>query len=208
MTLQEAIELKYSEVFDPSQIFAVIFVANELRPEADVVRGIATENLGTAEVRSSFFSDIDQKTREYENLCDFHIRENLAASTALRQFVAAWPAHVILVGTNVEMWLKPLCKSLDEAFELFKGRTYEVVDLGRFCTAVREPQLSSGKKLNWVLPTSRFNNKKGSLNNLCAMSNVYTTEFRNSIYAEKRCRMLAEALRRNLDRQLEEEKSK
>jgi hypothetical protein len=203
MTLQEALDERLLSPLDLSTVFAVVFVANSLTPEADVVRGIAVENIGTEEVRSSYFSDINQNVKEYENLCDFHIRETMAASTALRQFIADWPEHVTLIGTNVETWLKPLCRSLDEEFELFKGRTYEVVDLGKFCTVTKEFQLNSNsRKLSVVLPTSRFNNKTGSLANLCAASGVYKNSFHSSVYAETRCQMLAEAVRRNLEREL------
>lgn len=200
--LQELIEDRFEGEFDPKRTFSLIFVANDLSADPSVVRGIVTENLGTYQRRASYFSDIDQKIREYENLPEFMVDQTLSAATALRRFVVEWPMTMTVIGTNVNTWLKPMLKALDEQFELLKGREVDVVDLGAFASVDVDTQVRSGDKLSKVLPHSRFTSRSGSLANLGAKVDVYRTSYKLPVYAEVRAAMLAEATRRYLDKEI------
>ena len=199
----DAIDAKFEGELSFDGVYSLALVTNTLEHSASVVRGIAAENISTKELSSSFFSDIDDKIREYENLAEHQINTTMAPSTALRQFVQKWPTHVVLVSTNANSWLIPMLKALDEEFELLKGRTYEVLDLGRVATVTLETQLKSGKQLSDIFPASKYNTRTGSLTKLADMVGVSRATFVSEpIYARARAMMLAETFRRLMDRQL------
>lgn len=200
----EVVDTNYEGGLSLDGVYSLALVTNTLEHSASVVRGITAENVVTKELSSSFFSDIDEKIKEYENLADYQINAEMSPATALRQFVQKWPQHVVLISTNTVSWLTPMLKALDEEFELFKGRTYEILELGRLATTTAEVQLKKGKRLTDIFPQSRFNTRTGSLAKLAEMVGVTRAEFvGESIYANARARMLAEAFRRFMDRQLE-----
>lgn len=199
----DAIDSKFEGELSFDGVYSLALVTNTLEHSASVVRGIAAENIATKELSSSFFSDIDDKIKEYENLSDHQINSTLAPATALRQFVQKWPEHVVLVSTNANSWLIPMLRELDEEFELFKGRTYEVLDLGRVASTTLETQLKKGKQLTDIFPASRFNTRTGSLSKLSDMVGVSRAMFlREPIYARARAMTIAESFRRFLDKEL------
>jgi len=199
----EAIDSNFEGELNFDGVYSLALVTNTLEHSASVVRGIAAENISTKELSSSFFSDIDEKIREYENLAEYQINDALAPSTALRQFVQSWPEHVVLISTNTNSWLVPMLKALNEEFGMFKGRTYEVLDLGQVATTTSEAQLKRGKTLTDVFPVSKFNTRTGSLHKLADMVGVSRATFVDEpIYARARARMLAEAFRRFMSKEL------
>ena len=204
MTLLETISTKFDGDFQLDSLYSLIFVTNEIKHEAEVVRGIVMENIGTHELRSAYFSDINQAVKEYENIADFRIQDQVNPKAALRNFIYPLPNKLTMVGSNVNMWLKPLLQSLEEYCELFKGREVDVVDLGAFATPTKTLQIHTGSLLSKVLPPSKFNSKTGSLARLCASVDVARADFEEPIYAEARARMIAETVRKNFERYLEE----
>lgn len=202
-TLRELIDENVGDLFDLNNVYAVVFVANAIKPDADVVRGVAVENVGTRERQAVYFSDINQDVKEYENLPDFLIQGNLTAKTALDRFVVKWPINLTLVGTNVNMWLKPLVRELGEKFEFLKGRNVDIVDLGQLMTVTKPFQVRPDANLSKALPPSKFSNRSGSLNALCTGIGVYRKDYPATVYAEARAQMLAEAVRRCLDKIIE-----
>ena len=203
MTLLEAIDTYYEGELTLDNVYSLALVSNTLDHDPAVVRGIAIEHIPTKVVRASFFSDIDSKIREYENLADYQIQENLAPATALRQFVQPLPERLVFITTNAQSWLIPMLSALDKEFQLFKGRKYEVVDLGRIATVKESVQLRRGGSWDSVLPPSRFNSRTGSLTNLADMVGVRRATFVSEpVFPRARAMMLAESFRRFLDKML------
>lgn len=206
-TLLEKLDECFAGELSLDNMFAVVVVANALEPEEDVVRGLVTVNIGTDELQESYFSDINQKTKEFENLPEFKINTELPVGTAVRQFMTPWSTeHTVLFGTNTEQWLRPVFEQLDERFDIFLGRDIEVVDVGRLASVKYASGIRSGDALWKMLPTNRYQGRSGSLTNLAGMVNVFRGQFRDSIYAVVRAKMIAEAVRRFLRKELESEK--
>jgi len=206
-TLLEKLDECYDGELSLDNMFAAVVVANALEPEEDVVRGLVTVNIGTDELQEAYFSDINQKTKEFENLPEFKINAELPVGTAVRQFMAPWPTtHTVLFGTNTEQWLRPVFEQLDERFDIFLGRDIEIVDVGRLVSVKYASGIRSGDALWKMLPTNRYQGRSGSLANLAGMANVFRGQFRDSIYAVVRAKMIAEAVRRFLYKELESEK--
>lgn len=206
-TLLEKLDECYDGELSLDNMFAAVVVANALEPNADVVRGLVTVNIGTDELQESYFSDINQKTKEYENLPEFKINAELPVGTAVRQFITEWPTeHVVLFGTNTEQWLRPVFEQLDERFEIFLGRDVEIIDVGRLASVKYPSGIRFGDALWKMLPTNRYQGRAGSLANLAGMVGVFRGQFRDSIYAASRAKMIAETVKRFFNKELESEK--
>ena len=183
-------------------ILATIVVTNSISTNPEEIRGLVVMGVGDGRTVSTYFSDICQAVREYENLPSFRINRELDVRTGLRQFVDKLPDNLILVGTNVEGWLKPLMKGADELYHLFDGRTVTYVDLGQFFSIDKTTDVTQGPTLDKLLPQNKFRGKSGALGRLASM--VDLPPIRETINAEKRAHMIVEILRKQLERELSE----
>ena len=182
------------------EIFATIVVTNSISTDPGEIRGLVTMCVGNNEIASTYFGDICQAVREYENLAQFHINERLDISNGLRQFIDKLPNNLVLIGTNVEGWLKPLLTKADEEYQLFDGRTVAYVDLGQFASINKATDILQGSSLDKLLPQNKFRGRSGSLGKLASAFDL--PALRESIGAEKRAHTIVEVLRKHLEREL------
>ena len=186
------------------EVFATIIVANSISTDPQEIRGIVTLCIGTNELRSSYFGDICQDVREYENLPEFKVNPNIGVRQGLQQFFDKMPENMTLLGTNVSGWLKPMLNAANEEFGLFKGHSVDFIDLGCFATPQKVTQIHQERDMRRALPQNRYNGRAGSLNRLGELVSVDSRQFKDAIHAERRARALAEILRRNLEREIED----
>lgn len=199
--LLDELQRKCSQPIRWDSIFATIVVTNSISTDPEEIRGLVTMCIGNDELRSTYFADICQSVKEYENLPDFKINTQLSPAAGLRQFVDKMPDHVVLLGTNVDGWMKPLLKGADELYHLFDGRTVDYLDLGQVASIVRAPDVAQGDTFVSLFPQNKYRGRAGSLARLASM--VELPVLRESIGAEKRAHMISEILRKNLERELE-----
>ena len=204
MNLVTAIEDRCEETPNWDNVFATIVVTNRISTDPGEIRGLVTLCIGTDEMRATYFADICKEVREFENLAEYQINENLSVKAGLRQFIDKWPDSVTLIGTNADGWLKPLLTAANTEYELFGERKVDFIDLGRFASVEKSSQAVPGAGLMQVLPQNKFRGRAGSLNKLAGAVDVHQDTFGDAVSAERRARTIAAVLRKHLERELED----
>lgn len=205
MNLLAAIEEKCETPPDWDNVFATVAVTNSIATNPEEIRGLVTLSIGNNELHSTYFGEICQEVREYENLAEFKINTNVGVKQGLRQFISSWPNELVLVGTNVDGWLRPLMLEAGKTYELFGDHKITFLDLGRFASATRLDQIHPDMTMAQVLPQNKFRGRAGALGRLADAVDVHQNSFSDAVNAEKRVRTIAAVLCKHLERELEED---
>ena len=205
MTLSELLESAGAR--SPASLYSVVFVTNELTPDASVVRGMVFCKVLSEDdegPRATFFGDIYADTKAYENLPDHRIDTSISPSTALRQHVRTLPNEVTFVSTNVQGWVEPLVRSLDDHFELFAGRSVDIVDLVQLVDVAHDKQIRHYTDWSKALPPNRRAGPKASLGCLAYEQGISRRQYRSPIYAIVRAQMIADTAKVALSNEIKE----
>ena len=187
-----------------ASLYAVVFVANEIKPTHDVIRGVVAVPVfpEDAQPESLFFGPINQSVLEYENLPSYKVQRELSTGAAMQRAIFNWPTYTTIVSTNVKGWMEPFVNDIKENTTWFDGRDIHVVDLAQFVDC-KEHQLRKAEFVENVLPPCIRHGRNGSPTKLLAELEVSTKHINDPIYAVKRARMLKEGVLKAIDRELQ-----